>query len=105
LSGSVAVHAARAEALAGDPAHRGQWSAVAARAVGDLADLVRLAFPLLRPRGCLVAWKRGEIESELRTAARAAEALGGAEIELRDVRLTGLAGHRLVIVSTPARAS
>ena len=34
-----------------DPAHRGRWPAVTARAVASLADLVELALPLLAPGG------------------------------------------------------
>ena len=51
--GSVSIAeaaAVRAEALAGDGRHRGQWPAVIARAVANLADLVELALPLLEPR-------------------------------------------------------
>jgi 16S rRNA (guanine527-N7)-methyltransferase len=106
LERSVGVHAGRAEALAADHSHRQRWSGVTARAVGDLADLVEVAFPLLRPGGSLVAWKRGDLGPDLAAAERAVEATGGGEIELREVRLTGLDGHRLVILAkhgqTPA---
>ena len=61
LDDTVEAAPVRAEALAADPRHRGRWPAVTARAVASLADLVELAFPLLEPGGCLVAWKRGDI--------------------------------------------
>jgi 16S rRNA (guanine527-N7)-methyltransferase len=98
LAASVEVHAGRVEGLAADPAHRERWPAVTARAVGGLADLVELAFPLIRPNGCLVAWKQGNIEPELDAAERAVAATGGGEIEMREVRLTGLEGHWLAVV-------
>ncbi len=73
----VEAAAVRAEALAADPRHRGRWPAVTARAVAGLAELVELAFPLLAPGGCLVAWKRGDLTLELAAADRAIAALGG----------------------------
>ena len=99
LAGRVEAHAGRAEALARDPAHRASWPAVTARAVAVLPDLVELAFPLLEPGGMLVAWKRGEIGSELAAAGRAAAALGGGTLETRPVESASLAGHCLVVVS------
>jgi 16S rRNA (guanine(527)-N(7))-methyltransferase RsmG len=68
LAGRVETQTARAETLARDPAHRERWPAVTARAVAALPDLVELAFPLLQRGGVLVAWKRGEIGSELAAA-------------------------------------
>jgi 16S rRNA (guanine527-N7)-methyltransferase len=100
------VRASRAEQIADDPRDREAWPVVAARAVGALADLVELAFPLLRPGGFLIAWKRGELTDELAAGRRAFAALGGGDIDVRDVTAPGLEGHRLVIVSkggpTPA---
>jgi 16S rRNA (guanine527-N7)-methyltransferase len=95
----VAIAAARAEAVAADPRHRGRWPAVTARAVGSLADLVELALPLLAPGGCLVAWKRGNLEAEKGAAERALTALGGGRLEVEDVHVVGLEGHRLVIAT------
>ena len=54
----VSVAAVRAEALSNDAHRNGPVATtVTARAVASLADLVELAFPLLRPGGALVAWK------------------------------------------------
>jgi len=77
---------------------------VTARAVGSLAELVELAFPLLEPGGVLVAWKRGDIDEELAAAGAAATALGGASFEIRTVDVTGLDGHRLVLATADGRA-
>ena len=57
-TGTTRVAATRAEALAADPRHRGRWPAVTARAVGGLAELVELAFPLLAGRR---AWSPGSV--------------------------------------------
>lgn len=99
LDGVVDVHAGRAEALAADPRHRGAWPGVVARAVASLADLVELAFPLLTRGGSLVAWKRGLLDDELRSAERAVEAIGGGSIEVVPISVPGLADHRLVLAS------
>jgi len=99
LDGVVAVAADRVEGVAAGPEGRG-WPAVTARAVGPLAELVELAFPLLAPGGSLIAWKRGEIAAELTAASRAAAALGAGTFETLAVRVPGLDGHCLV-VATP----
>ena len=104
LAGTVEAAAVRAEALALDGRHRGRWAAVTARAVTSLAELVELAFPLLAPGGILVAWKRGERSGELAAGQRAIDALGGGSLEVHEVAVPGLDGHRL-IVATAHRAA
>ena len=99
LLGRVRVVADRAEALARAGQERGRWPAVTARAVGALGDLIELAFPLLRPGGHLVAWKRGDLAAELEEARRASRALGGGELEMVPVGDPELAGHVLVVVT------
>lgn len=103
LGERVTVIADRAEALAADPERRGTWSVVTARAVASTADLVELAFPLLAAGGTLVAWKRGNLESELAGAARAIDGLGGGTIVVHDVLLDDLRDHRLVIATRTGR--
>ena len=107
LRGRVAVAATRAETLAGDPHHRGQWGAVTARAVGDMGELVELALPLLRVGGLLVAWKRRPAEDELAAADGAIHQLHGRLIRLEPVVVPGLEDHVLVVVEkigeTPAQ--
>ncbi len=103
LADRVTVVAGRAEELAADPARRGTWSVVTARAVASAADLVELAFPLVEPRGILVAWKRGDLSVELEAARRAVDALGGGALDVRDVGIDGLDGHRLVTVRRTGR--
>lgn len=98
LGGRVAVAARRAEALAADVAHRERWPLVTARAVADLGELVELAFPLLVTGGTLVAWKRDPTADELAAGRRAARALGGGRIAVREVTTELLPGHCLVLV-------
>ncbi len=115
LDSRVATVADRAEARAADPQDRERWPAVTARAVASLAELVELAFPLLRPGGVLVAWKRGRVDDpaglggEIGAARRALgridpdgqvtvePALGDGGGGVR-TNLAELADHRLVIV-------
>jgi 16S rRNA (guanine527-N7)-methyltransferase len=103
LEGSVEAAPVRAEALAADARHRGVWPAVVARAVGGLGELVELAFPLLEPGGCLVAWKRGDIEVEISAAERAMAAMGGGRLEVRPVPVPGLDRHCLVVATARGR--
>ena len=99
LDGRVIVDARRAEDVARDPGGRRGWDLVTARAVAPTADLVELAFPLLAPSGALVAWKRGDIGPELAAARRAIDALGGGSLDVVDVAVRGLDGHRLVVAA------
>lgn len=97
---TIHVAAERSEALAADPHQRGRWQVVTARAVAAVAELVELGFPLVEPGGAVVAWKRGDIGSELDVASVAMEALGGGSLEVIEVGgLQGLHGHRLVIAT------
>jgi 16S rRNA (guanine527-N7)-methyltransferase len=105
LRSRVSVAASRAETLAADPRHRQRWPAVTARAVGALAEILELAFPLLLPGGCVVAWKRGEADDEMAAGRRAIAALGGGRIEIHGVAATGLAGHRLVVATKRGRTA
>ncbi|MDH4142677.1 MAG: 16S rRNA (guanine(527)-N(7))-methyltransferase RsmG [Chloroflexota bacterium] len=103
LENRVTVAVTRAEALGRDPDHRGRWPVVTARAVAPLADLVEVALPLLVEGGRLVAWKRGDLGDELRGAESPIRALGGASIDVSDVAIPGLIGHRLVTVTRLGR--
>lgn len=101
---TVEAAAVRAEALAGDRRHRGRWPAVTARAVGSLAELIELSFPLLEPGGVLVAWKRADLTVELDAAQRAIAAMGGGRIDVHQVAVPGLERNRLVTVTVDGRA-
>ena len=103
LAGTVEAAPVRAEALAADGRHRGRWPGITVRAVAGLAELVELAFPLLEPGGCLVAWKRGDLDLELAAAERAIDALGGGSIEVRPVAVDGLDRHCLVVATSGGR--
>ena len=98
----VEALATRAEALAADPAHRGRWDVVTARAVAALDELVELALPLVSVGGLLVAWKRdardGALDAEITAAGPVLAALGGRLESVEPVGVPGLEDHRLVAV-------
>jgi 16S rRNA (guanine527-N7)-methyltransferase len=99
LEARVQVSARRAEDLAADVVHRERWPAVVARAVGPLAELVELAFPLLERGGHLVAWK-GEIDGEeLAAGRRAVAGLGGGQVAIVPAATPGQPRNRLVIAT------
>jgi 16S rRNA (guanine527-N7)-methyltransferase len=74
---STSVVAERAETAAHDPALRGRFDLVFARAVAPLAALVELTLPFLRVGGRLVAPKGSRAEAELAAARSALSTLGG----------------------------
>ena len=99
LAQRVTVVRARAEETGRELEHRFRWEAVTARAVAPLGNLVELGFPLLEHQGSLIAWKRGDIDLELEAARRAIDALGGGTLDVRDVPVADLDGHRLVVAT------
>jgi len=99
----VEARAGRAEALAADPAHRGRWPGVLARAVADLADVAEVALPLLAPGGSLVAWKREPVAAELAAARARIADLGGGRAHVERPGIQALDGHVLVIVTKVGR--
>lgn len=98
----------RAETLAREPGHRGQYDRVVVRAVAALPVLVELALPLLRVGGLLVAQK-GPIEpAELEAGQRAAREVGGQVVEVDPFALPVLGDARTLVIvektrSTPER--
>jgi 16S rRNA (guanine527-N7)-methyltransferase len=108
---AITAIVARAEDLARDPAHRGAWDVVTARAVTTLTELVELAMPLLPEAGRLVAWKRdddtGALDAEVSAAARIGRLTGAGRIRILRDPEPAIPGHRLVVVrkerSTPDR--
>ena len=99
IGGHVRIDVRRAEELARDASRDVAWDVVTARAVASTADLVELAFPLLRRSGALVAWKRGTLTGEVEAARQAVDALGGGTLRVIDVAVHGLDRHRLVVAA------
>jgi 16S rRNA (guanine527-N7)-methyltransferase len=99
MAGTIGTFTGRAEHLAADAEQRERWPAILARAVAALPELVELSFPLLARGGVLIAWKRGDLSADVTATTRAMDTLGGGAVETRDVSVTGLTGHRLVIIT------
>ncbi|HEY7524362.1 MAG TPA: 16S rRNA (guanine(527)-N(7))-methyltransferase RsmG [Candidatus Limnocylindrales bacterium] len=103
LADQVRALGVRGEELARDPEHRERWPAVTARAIGSLAEVIELAFPLLELGGLVVAWKGPAVDAELAPAERALAAMGGGRIEVRSSGFRGAEDHRLVVVTKRGR--
>lgn len=74
----VCVLAERSEVLAHQPAYRGQFDIVVARAVAPLNVLAELCLPFAKPKGRFVAMKTQDaLEQELASAKQALGVLGG----------------------------
>jgi 16S rRNA (guanine527-N7)-methyltransferase len=99
LDARVQVAPRRAEDLAAEAAHRERWPAVLARAVGPLAELAELAFPLLERGGHLIAWKGDLDGDELAAGRRAVAGLGGGNLAVVPAATPGQPHHRLVIIT------
>jgi 16S rRNA (guanine527-N7)-methyltransferase len=98
LSRVEVVHG-RAEALGSEPAHSERYQFVTARAVGHLRDLVGIAFPLLRARGRLVAFKGRGVEREVEESTHCLEDHGGRLVGIEEVKcVAGRPRVRLVII-------
>jgi len=92
----------RAEELSRDAKYRGKFDAALARALGDLTKVTRLAMPLLRSGGLVVAWKGPRAEKELKEGRAAITKLGCADIRqvLYELKTpTETLAHQLVIIT------
>ena len=96
LAPRLGVLNARAEDLAATQPTR--YDLVVARAVAPLAELTRIATPLLAAGGHLMAWKR-EGEGWAAELATAVSLVGGDAIRVERVTPPGLEGALLVLVS------
>ncbi len=106
LRNTTAIQA-RAEDLAHNLDHRGQYDVAVARAVANLATLVEYALPFVRVGGMFVAQKGVDVTDEIKYASRALKELGGRVREIAPVQLPGLEQRHLIIIdkvgATPAK--
>jgi 16S rRNA (guanine527-N7)-methyltransferase len=96
---NVEVLAERAEVLGRDPAHRGRYAVVTARACAALPVLAEYALPLLAAGGTLVSWKGPIDDEELRAGAAAASVLGGGTPSVEESGFAELGDHRFVLIA------
>ena len=83
LDRTAALHA-RAESLGRDPAFRGAFDVVICRALGPLPDFVRVAAPLIRENGRLIAMKGGRAEEELEQLEKFKLPLGPKKVAVKE---------------------
>jgi 16S rRNA (guanine527-N7)-methyltransferase len=97
LSGVEAIQG-RAEELAHQPAYRGKFDLVTARAVASLPALLEYSAPFCHVGGRMIFPKKGDIVEELAWGRRAAGQLGAAFKENREVVLPGLKDERRLLI-------
>jgi len=89
---------ARAEELAHDPAHRGQYDLALVRAVANLPVVAEYALPFCKLGGWLVAQKGEAGGAEAWQAQRSMALLGGELRRVMPVELSGLPEDRSLVV-------
>ena len=105
---NVEVVTGRAEEIAHLPSYRQRFDLVVSRAVASLPALVELALPFCQIGGRFVAQKKGEIESEISSAGKAIDILGGKLSQVKKIELKVLGDERYLLVidkiySTPEK--
>jgi len=87
---NVTVINDRAEVLGRDESHREQYDRAAARAVAPLNILCEYLLPFVKEGGCALCWKGPAVLDEREDGAAAAQALGGALVELMEMAFPGM---------------
>ncbi len=105
---NVEIVIGRAEEIARLPSYRQRFDLVVSRAVASLPALVELALPFCQIGGRFVAQKKGEIESEISSASKAIDILGGKLSQVKKIELKGLSDGRCLLIidkiySTPEK--
>src|SRR5690348_15682216 len=93
----------RAEDAAHQPAYRGRFDAVTARALAALPTLLEYCSPFARVGGYVVAPKKGELAEEIAHGRRAALALGARLLDPVTVTLPALADGRVLLAALQVR--
>jgi 16S rRNA (guanine527-N7)-methyltransferase len=105
---ATTVLKARVEEAGQHPAQREQYDLAVARAVAALPTLAEYMLPLVRVGGLVVAQKGRHPADEVDRAAKALRVLGAGPVEIRPVKIPGLAEARHLVVirktaSTPQK--
>lgn len=94
----VEVICGRAEELARQPEYREHFDIVLSRAVAQLSTLAELSLPFCTIGGLFIAQKSGDISSEIDSAAKSIETMGGSQPIAKRVELEELAAERYLII-------
>ncbi len=95
---NVEIVVGRAEEAAHLPQYREKFDLVLSRAVAPLPTLVELALPFCAVGSSFIAQKKGDIDEEISSAARAMGILGGRLGEVKRVKLSEFADERYLAV-------
>ena len=102
---NVQILHARAEDVAHMPEHRAEYDITLARAVAHLRVLAEYCLPLCRIGGRMIAPKGEGAVQEAAEATTAFEILGGGDIEVKPVTLSGLRPNSHLVVVHKTRKS
>jgi len=94
----VEIMVGRAESVAHQAQYREKFAVVLSRAVASLPVLVELALPFVAADGCFIAQKKGDVEREIKLAARAIGLLGGKLREVKDIELDEFTDRRRLVI-------
>jgi 16S rRNA (guanine527-N7)-methyltransferase len=100
---NVQTVAARAEEVAHQPAYRGRFDVVTARALAALPTLLEYCCPFARAGGYVIAPKKGDLAEEVAAGGRATKALGATLLAPVPVTLPALADGRVLVVARQER--
>lgn len=93
----------RAEIVGQQPAHRGGYDLVLARAVAELPTLAELTLPLARVGGLVVLPKGAKVHDEVAAAAVAIQMLGGEVAGVKALAVPGVEESRAVVILRKTR--
>ena len=93
----------RAEELGRQPAYRGQFDVVTARAVAPLNTLVEYLLPLVRRDGYALIYKGPSGPEEFMAARRAIEVLGGETMRMAPLDIPFVEGRRFILLIKKVR--
>lgn len=102
---NVEIITGRAEEVAHLADYRERFEIVLARAVAELPALVELCLPFCGLGGKFIAYKKGEVEAEVKKSGRAIIFMGGELPELVKVDLEGLQDSRCLVVIKKVNAT
>ena len=88
----------RAEEIAHDARYREKFNLAVSRAVAPMVVLVELTLPFLAVGGTLIAQKKGDIDAEINSAARAISLLGGQLAPVKNIELPEFTDRRRLVV-------
>jgi 16S rRNA (guanine527-N7)-methyltransferase len=94
----VEIVVGRAEEVAHQGEYREKFNLVLSRAVAPLPTVVELTLPFCALGGSFIAQKKGDTKSEISSAAKAIEILGGRLREVKPLELAEFADKRSLVV-------